>query len=145
MDNHVVCSDEAVRIMNWIRNRGGIAIWDSANLADPGKTWTCPLNNEDGTAMGKQHWEMGKIIRVINDPNQVDVVNPKEIKRFHVALRRGSQGLSIKLTDASSKRLRKMLTKYGEESWYEFDYGTQEAVIYVPDGKKPLAEFVKGV
>jgi hypothetical protein len=32
----------------------------------------------------------------------------------------------------------------GEESWYEFDYETQEAVIFVPGETKPLSEYIAG-
>lgn len=33
----------------------------------------------------------------------------------------------------------------GPPAWHEFDYETQEAVIYVETGTKPLKEFIEGV
>ena len=68
---------------------------------------------------------------------------PKEVKRIHIALRMGSQGMSIKLTSASSDRLRsacqKAAEKYHCESWYQFD--GPEAIILVPDKTVPLLEY----
>ena len=50
----------------------------------------------------------------------------------------------LKCSDASSRRIRRECAKAGEESWYEFDYATQEAVVFVPGESKPLPEFVAG-
>ena len=79
----------------------------------------------------------------ITDPAEVVVDVPKEIKRFRVAIKTGAQGLLLKCSDSSSRRIRKECQKAGEESWYEFDYATQEAVIFVPGESKPLPEFMR--
>jgi hypothetical protein len=80
----------------------------------------------------------------ITDPAEVVVDVPKEVKRFRVALKAGAQGMLLKCSDASSRRIRRECEKACEESWYEFDYGTQEAVIFVPSESKPLPEYVTG-
>ena len=55
-------------------------------------------------------------------------------------------GLVLKLTDASSRRVRqaveKTSQKYGREALYAFDYVTQEAVIYVAEKTVPLIDFL---
>lgn len=56
-----------------------------------------------------------------------------EVKRFHVAVRWGAQGFSLKLTDGATRNVRRALAKAGEGSTYTFDYDTQECVIYMPD------------
>jgi hypothetical protein len=60
----------------------------------------------------------------------------------------GAQGMTMKLTDASTKRLRRAVEKWQAiaadgDAWYKFDYETQEAVIFVNDGRVvPLPEFM---
>ncbi len=151
MIKHRVMSHDASRIWEGLQNRGGIAIWHSADLSDPGKTWTTPLLNKHGYPAAKQHWKMeDEPRRQITDPEEVVVDVPKEVKRFHIALRRGSTGFSIKLTDGSSRKLERAVEKANEQycqgetlAWYEFDYDTQEAVILVPDQSIPIEEFIK--
>lgn len=139
---HEVTVENAASIWSWFQDRGGIAIWRSANLSNPGQTWTAPLLTKEGSPTAKQSWEMeNEPCRVITDPQEVYVVTPREVKRFHVAVRRGSQGLSFKCTDASSARIKAACAKAGEDSWYEFDYSSQEAVIYVPGEKFRLPEW----
>jgi hypothetical protein len=53
-----------------------------------------------------------------------------EVKRFHVAVRIGGQGFCLKVTDGGTRRIWRELAKAGTGSFYEFDYNTQEAVIY---------------
>jgi len=92
--------------------------------------------------MSKPHWAAtDKPLAIITDMDDVIVDIPREVKRFHVAVRMGSSGLNMKLTDATSKRLRDECAKVGPDSWYEFDYGMQEAIIYAPSESITLAEW----
>ena len=75
------------------------------------------------------------------DESKIVVVTEREVRRFQVAVRRGAQGLQYKLTDASSKRLRKAMEKAGDGARYVFDYETQEAVILISDKTVPLSEW----
>jgi hypothetical protein len=59
----------------------------------------------------------------------------KEVKRFRVGIRMGSQGLRVKVTDGGSRRIRREVAKAGAGATYTFDYMTQEAVILVPEEK----------
>lgn len=143
---HQIDPENAITILDWLRTRGGIAIWSSANPADPGKTWTTPLNNADGSRRTeKPHWSAGSVVRIITDPQEVEVVIPKEVSRFHVAVRLGANGLVLKLTDASTRRLQRAVTRASLQhdcwAWHAFDYSTQEAVIFVVAETVPLPEW----
>jgi hypothetical protein len=135
------CTPESVpQFKKWLRTRGGLAIWNSANLSNPAKSWTCPVNDDNGRPKGKPSWEAGEIIRIITDPSEVIVDTPKEVKRFHVAIKRGDS-FNFTLTAASSRKLRAACDKAGENSWYEFDYSSQEAIIFVPGSSTPINEW----
>lgn len=137
-----VSPENAPKFLEWLKTRGGLAIWRSIDLSDPGASCTTPVNGPDGKPATKPHWKYAeKPERIITDAAEVEVVTAKEVKRFHVAVRRGAQGFKLKLTDASSEKLRAACKRAGPESWYEFDYGAQEAVIFVPDKKIPLSEW----
>lgn len=132
----------AAQIFDWLKNRGGIAIWKSINLSNPSGSWTAPYLDDKGAVKGKPTWEAdSKPARVITDPAEVWVMVPKEVKRFHIAIRAGAQGMSLKLSDGASRRVREAVAKEGIGAWYEFDYMTQEAVIFVAEREQRIAEF----
>ena len=56
----------------------------------------------------------------------------EEVKRFHVGVRMGSNGLALKVTDGGSRRIRREVSKAGEGAYYAFDYLTQDAIILRP-------------
>lgn len=136
--------ENAEKFRLWLDTRGGILKWTSADLSDPGWSVFTPATDVEGFSNfdKKPHWKAAANPDQIKYENEVEIVTPKEIRRFRVAIRRGSQGLSFKLTDAASKKLRNAMDKIeNEDKWYEFDYDTQEAVIYVPGEKLPLKEW----
>jgi hypothetical protein len=160
---HQVSPENAEKSKDWIANRGGIAIWKSINLSNPGASWSTPaLQLERSPLTGnfepttKPTWEAAsEPERIIREVGEVLVVVPREVKRFHVGIRLGSQGLTYKLTDGATRKVhaavakanrdfaeqRKVATDSIDEAWYEFDYDTQEAVIYIPDQMIPLTEW----
>ena len=143
MEKYVVSPDNAQRIAEWLRTRGGIAIWHSIDLSDLGRTMTTPVQNQDGTPAGKPHWKMDSTpARIITDPAEVWVSKDVEVKRFHVGVRMGGQGLSWKVTDGGSRRIHKEVMKAGEGAYHQFDYDTQEAVIMKPESQIPLTEYL---
>lgn len=143
MEKHRIDAQNAKQIATWFKERGGVAVWRSVNLSNPGASWTCPINGPDGKPAGKPNWQSdSKPERIITDPAEVDVVTGKEVKRFHVAVRTGSW--DIKLTTASSEKVRRETNKAGEGAWYEFDYSSQEAVIFVPAEVVPLTNLMNG-
>jgi hypothetical protein len=142
---HRILAENAALIWKWFQERGGIAVWKSVDMSNPGRSWTTPLRDAEGNPTGKQDWRMEETPSLtITDPAEVAVDVPKEVKRFRVAIKVGSQGMLLKCSDGASRRIRKECAKAGDESWYEFDYATQEAVIFVPGESKPLPDFVAG-
>ena len=142
--NKLACAPEnAEKFKDWLANRGGIAFWRSVSLSDPGRTMSTPATHQDGKPATKPHWMMGeKPDRIITDINDVEVVLEKVVKRFHVAVRMGSQGMSFKVTDGGTRRIRAEVAKAGEGAWYQFDYDAYEnCVILKPDRVIPLKDF----
>jgi hypothetical protein len=136
-----VAPENAGKFKEWLATRGGIAIWHSADLGDPGKTWSAPYLGADGQPKKKESWQMEDAPRrVVTDIAQVEVVTDREVKRFHVGVQRGS-GLSFTLTSAASRRVRKELAKAGPGAGYGFDYMAQDCIITVPDKVVPLADW----
>jgi hypothetical protein len=147
-EKHEVSPENASLFWDWLQNRGGLSLWRSINLSNPGETWTGPALEKDGSPKRKENWQMENFPhRIITDPAEVVVVTRKEVERFRVAVRRGAQGLMDKLTDHSSAKLNRRLDHWTErnpDAARHFDYGTQEAVITVPDGRKvPLQEWME--
>jgi hypothetical protein len=131
MFKHEVIVENAPRFLYWIEKRGGVAIWmpidfASSSVSTPAMT--------DGHKTDKPGWHWANEPEmVIVDPAEIRVLYPKEVKRCHVAIRRGAQGLRIKLTDGSDRKVKRLREKYGNDCWFEFDYDTQEAVFFLPD------------
>ena len=142
MEKHRVLAENAALIAKWMQERGGVLVWGSVHLADPGRTWTTPAHNEDGSDVARPHWSATSApVRTIMDWDEIEVHVPREVKRFHVGIRLGDQGMSYKVTDGGTRRIRAAVAKAGEDAWYEFDYETQEAVIFIPDKVIPLREY----
>jgi len=138
----VVRPECAEKVRSWIAERGGALVWASVDLSEPGKEILTPLKSADGSPCGKPHWKMGNNpVRRLAALSEVEVAVPLEVKRFHVGVRMGAQGLSLKVTDGGTRRIRRECEKAGEDSWHEFDYGSYEnAVIYKPGKVIPLEE-----
>jgi hypothetical protein len=146
MEKHIVASENAERIWNWLQTRGGLAVWMSINFSNFGASWTTPVNDANGTPTGKPTWQAdSKPFRIITDPDEVVVAVDEEVKRFHVATRVGSQGFTMKCTDGATRRIRHEVMKAGEQAYYRFDYETQEAVILKPKSITPIAEYIAGL
>jgi len=140
---HRILAANAGQIWKWFQQRGGIAVWKSVDMSNPGQSWTTPLRDAEGNLAPRQDWRMEQIPSLtLTDPMEVMVDVPKEVKRFRVAVRAGSQGLMLKCSDASSRRIRRECAKAGEGAWYQFDFGSQEAVIFAPGESRPLPEFI---
>lgn len=136
-----VTQENASLIHEWLRSRGGVAVWESVNLSNPGAEVLTPADRTD-----KPSWQVGNApVRIVTDVTQVIVTVLKEVKRFHVATRFGSQRLSVKVSDGGSRRIRSEVTKAGAGATYVFDYGDyNNAVILVPEKTVPLLEFMEG-
>jgi hypothetical protein len=136
---HIIVPETAQQVYEWLMNRGGIYVWNSADLSDPDISWTTPADVKTKPSWKSRSEPSRKII----DPAEVVVIEYEVAKRFHVAVRMGAQGLSIKVTDGGSRRIRRELSKV-ENATYTFDYGSYEnAVILKPKATVPLLEWMK--
>jgi hypothetical protein len=107
---HEVDAKDAGRILGWFDTRGGIAVWKSINLSNPGMTATTPRLDENGQPTTKPSWQLANEPEmVITDPNEVGTYQLEEVKRFRIAIRRSSNGLSMKVTDGSTRKIDKYL------------------------------------
>lgn len=139
-EKHECAPENASTMLLWINTRGGVAVWRSINLSNPGASWSTPALTEDGKPMGKPTWQAdSEPERVITSADDIEVVTRREAKRFRIGVRR--TGLAFKLTDASSRKVRAAVEKAGDGAGYAFDYETQQAIITVPDKKVPLSEW----
>ena len=139
---HTIEVENAPRMADWITNRGGLAVWVSVNLSNPGKSWTGPVRDKDGKVNTKPSWESANDPVIITDPAEVGMVEMTEFKRFHVGLQRGS-GFSVECTPGASRKIRKAIEDAGEGATHHFHYDTREAVIMKPNGRwKSLKEWM---
>ena len=140
---HTVSMEAAPRVAEWLRTRGGIALWNSADLSDPSASWITPIKDAQGNPATKPTWKaQDSPSRVITDPAEVQVAEDKEVRRFHVAIRMGANSFRVKLTDGSTRRVRAAVAKAGEGAYYTFDYDRQEAVIMAPSRVIPFPDWV---
>ncbi len=150
MEPHICNEENAEKFHDWLLHRGGLFIWRSVNLSNPGSSWTSPATEKDGvTPYMKPNWQCdSKPERHIKSVDDVVVATPKEVKRFHVATRMASGGMSFKVTDGGTRKIRaevaKAIEQYGKPAYYEFDYEAHDnCVICVDDKTVPLADWVK--
>ena len=132
--------ENAPLFWEWVRNRGGVAVWSSVDLSNPNGFSTPALT--DGEPTQKPHWRVAASPDVFTDLDKITVYGQKEVDRFEVELRSGAQGLTIKLTDESSDELQERLEKAGEGASYQFDYDCEEAVIFAQSETMTLQEWV---
>jgi len=151
-NRHTIESTQVEKIVGWIKNRGGIAIWRSVNLSNPGASWTTPATIRKGDCTGqegddivpypKPSWQTeSKPSNIIDSVEDIDVSYDVEVKRFRIGLRRS--GVGFKVTDAGTRRIRKEVEKAGKGSFYRFDYDSREAVIFRQDRIVPLTEVLR--
>lgn len=97
-----------------------------------------------GAPMTKPNWQCDSTPSlIVTDPALIEVYEPVVWKRFHVGVRMGSQGMSLKVTDGGSRRIRAEVEKAGEGSYYEFDYWAHEnCLIYKTVSKGSLKDWI---
>lgn len=139
---HSCKPEHAAKFRDWINTRGGLFVWESVDLSDPTFSMTSPATTDMGDLYEKPHWKLANTpARHITREDEVVVTAPREVKRFHVAVRMGGNGMALKVTDGGSRRIRAAVAKAGKGAWYEFDKFSQEAVIYQSDKDIPLNEW----
>ncbi len=144
MDKHECAPESAGRMREWIKTRGGVAIWQSANLSNPGASWSTPALTTDGQPMSKPTWQAeDKPARIVTDAGDIEVITRREVARFRVDVRGGGRGLQLKLTDAATRRVHDAVDKAGDGAAYHFDYAEQQAVITVPAERVTLDRWIE--
>jgi len=138
-ERYRIKASNAELIRQWIEKRGGVQVWGSLNLSDPSTERLTPLNDADGARVARPHWSCPpEPTRILTRVDEIEVATPKLVKRFHVAVRVGGQGLSLKVSDGGSRRIKAEVAKAGDDAWYEFDYEQQDALIFKPGAVTPL-------
>lgn len=147
-----VSANIAPQIADWIATRWGVAVWSGLDLSNPRDIFTPVIARDPAdykllpTPVERPHWSVGaEPSRIVTDPAEVEVLAWVEHKRFRVGVRRGAQGLSFKVTDGGTRRIRAAVSKLEEEGFeatYAFDYSTQEAIILKCSGAVPLPKFM---
>jgi hypothetical protein len=153
MTEYIVTPENAETVLGWFKDRGGVAYWTSIDLSDPGYSMFTAALTPEGEPTPKPSWKVANVpADICTDPEQFWVVIYSPVDHFKVAVRWGSNGLKLKLTDGSTNRLNKRLLKARQKvektnpewaQWvtYRFDYEFQQAVILVPIGLSPLTSY----
>ena len=114
--------DNAARFADWIANRGGIAVWPSLDLRNAGGSCSTPARALTGDPTTRPGWSYASTPSVIvTDPADVGVYDEALFKAIRVSLRRGANGMSLKLTDTSQRRVDALMAaceaKHGTASY----------------------------
>lgn len=113
---------DAPRIADWLANRGGVAIWESLDLSDAGARTFTPALTIDGIDTPRPSWRYAdKPVEIVTQASDIGVYQEKLYKAFPVSLRRSSNGMMLKLTDNSQRKLDKHMQncreKHGDAFW----------------------------
>jgi len=139
---HNCTAENAPRFLDWIRNRQGIAVWRSLDLSDPSFSLSTPVLDPEGNPVTKPHWKVGSAPDfIVTNPDEIEVHLDHEVKRFHVAVRLGSNGMKLKCTPGATRRIEAAVATAGPGAYHVFDYETQEAVIMAPEKTQSLTEW----
>lgn len=105
-----IAAADAPRITDWIATRGGVAIWQSLDLAEAGQRTFTPALTADGKPTTAPNWRYNtKPVEIVTQPNDIGVYSEILFKAFPVSLRRSNNGLTLKLTDGSQHKLDKTM------------------------------------
>jgi len=140
-------AEHAATMIEWITHRGGVALWKSADLSDLSAQWATPVLDKNGKPNNKPHWKARDTPIIITDANEIGIYTEKIFRELPVSLRRSSNGLSLKLTDASQRKLDAALdkckAKHGNAHYHKGGLDFPCMTIYYADGEvTPLAQLM---
>lgn len=132
----VFVKDVRDKFESWIKDRGGVAVWQDQSLSRMGGNTFTPAKNESGVEYQAPKWGYTKL-DIVNDIDGFEFAKDFIVfKEFKIATRISGNGLMVKLTDASSAKVDKWLTKarekYDIEPVYHFDYENRTCIVEVP-------------
>jgi hypothetical protein len=143
MERYTISHRQAELIGTWLKERGGVAVWGSCNLSSRPADMLTPALDKSGVRTSSPRSDC-VLDRTITDPDDLEVAIDHEVKRFHVAVRMGSQGMSLKVTDGGTRRIRKEVAKAGKGAYYIFAYDDWDnAVIMAPEKVVPFIQYVE--
>ncbi len=103
-----ISTDNVPAITDWLATRGGVAVWESLDLARAGQRTFTPAD------CTKPSWHYGNTpIAIITDPADITVCHEALFKAVPVALRRN--GMMLTLTDASQRKVDKIMAACREK------------------------------
>lgn len=143
----VFSPENEAKAIEWLKTRGGIAVWSNKDLGSPnlGQTAHTPATHADGSPATSPHWTYGNGApdRIVTNPAEVIVQTYREVA--HVKIRRGPPYLGC-VHRADRARLDRALESAGPDAAWTADYSTCkygspwfDAVITVPDQTRALA------
>jgi len=133
---------EAAKVARWIAHCGSVAVWGSLDLSSASREWLTPAQLTDGSAASPPHWNAPRQPkRVVDNIGQIDVVSHREASRVRIDIHRDGYGRRWRLTDASSRRLRRALEQAGPTAVHVFEGG--DAVVHVEASRVPLAGWLR--
>ncbi len=143
MEKYTISYRRVDLIGTWLKERGGVAVWGSCNLSSrPGDMLT-PALDKSGVPTRSPRRDC-VLDRIIIHPDDLEVAIDHEVKRFHVAVRMGRQGFSLKVTDGGSRRIHKEVAKAGKGAYHVFNYDEYEnCSIWAPEEVVPFTRYVE--
>lgn len=124
------------KFAGWVAQRGGVAVWENANLSTPdaGEQFTPAVT--DGAPTPQPHWSVKPIPEIVTDLARFRFVKSfREVGRRKIAVRVSGNGLMLKLTDASTRKVNNFQDSYKEKHgvrpFYRFE--DDEAVFEVAE------------
>lgn len=129
----VSAPDAETKFRQWIETRGGVQVWDNIDLSNcgAGPIFT-PALDADNNLYPNPSWRVARG-ETITDITQFEFITLQEVARTRIAVRCSNNGLMLKLTDGSTRKVHKLLEKFNTDH-YRFDYDTQEVVILAERG-----------
>jgi hypothetical protein len=148
MAAHIVTTENAAKIYQWLQERGGILVWQSHDLCDPGASVTTPAHGPDGAPTGSPGWKFPEPTRHITDPADVMVSEAEMLEEMDVTVM-FQDGLRLVITKGSERRANQRLSKLraanpGKEVWFtpsgRLDFPS--VIFYRENAETPIVEFV---
>ena len=123
-----VSLENAPKFADWLANRGGLLVWQSHDLSNPGQSCTTPALT-DGKPTTSPHWRYtANPARHITSAEDIVVYVPRVVREIVVKLQvRGQYGQKLQLTTGSSNRLRRALASAND---IEREAGRPDSAFY---------------
>jgi len=114
-----VTEENAPRVLEWLRTRGGVYFWRSQDLEDPGAGVITPMRDNNGVVNKAPHWKYGGTPeRHITRAEDVEVCIDEPVETFDVKLK--CSGHRVVLQKASQRKVEAALARAGDYGYLVF-------------------------